>query len=344
MKYQVVRFVLLILLTGAAALGWLIYDIQAFMIQPLPLTERAIFTIEKGKSLRDVSSGLARSGWLTKPYYLTLAGRQSGQATAIKAGEYALIPGMDPRSLLEMFVAGRVVQYPITLPEGWSFRQILKALADNPILRPTLTERSPAGVMRQLGVGEPFLEGLLFPDTYHFLCGTTDIEILRRSYREMKSKLAEEWANRAPDLPYQNEYEALIMASIIEKETGFAEERATIAGVFVRRLERRMKLQTDPTVIYAMDDAYAGDIKRADLTIDSPYNTYLYPGLPPTPIASPGQASIHAALHPEAGDSLYFVAMGSGRHYFSATLTEHNRAVARYQLSRRSGSQEKVQE
>lgn len=344
MKYQVVRFVLLILLTGAAALGWLIYDIQSFMIQPLPLTERAIFTIEKGMSLRDVSAGLARTGWLAKPYYLTLAGRQSGQATAIKAGEYALIPGMDPRSLLEMFVAGRVVQYPITLPEGWNFKQILKALTDNPILRQTLTEHSPDGVMRQLGVDEPFLEGLLFPDTYRFPRGTTDIEILRRGYRTMKSVLAEEWANRAPDLPYQNEYEALIMASIIEKETGIAEERATIAGVFVRRLERGIKLQTDPTVIYALDDAYTGDIKRANLAIDSPYNTYLHPGLPPTPIASPGRASIHAALHPEAGDSLYFVAMGSGRHYFSTTLTEHNRAVARYQLSRRSGSQEKVRE
>lgn len=339
MKYQVVRFVLLVLLTGAAALGWLIYDIQSFMIQPLPLPARAIFTIEKGMNLRAISNELARSGWLTKPYYLTLAGRQSGQATALKAGEYALIPGMDPRSLLEMFVAGRVVQYQITLPEGWRFEQTLKALADNSILRKTLTESSPASVMRQLGVEEPFLEGLLFPDTYYFPRGTTDIEVLRRSYRAMKSVLAQEWANRAPDLPYQNEYEALIMASLVEEETGIAEERTMIAGVFVRRLERRMKLQTDPTVIYAMDDAYTGDIKRSDLTIDSPYNTYRYPGLPPTPIASPGRASIHAALHPEAGDSLYFVAMGNGRHVFSATLAEHNQAVARYQLSGRSGRQ-----
>jgi len=344
MKYQVVRFVLLVLLSGAAATGWLIYDIQSFMTQPLPLSEREVFTIERGMSLREISAELAQSGWLTKPYYLTLAGRRSRQATAIKAGEYALIPGMDPRSLLEMFVAGRVVQYPITLPEGWRFRQILIALGENPILRKTLTAPSPASVMRQLGVEEPFLEGLFFPDTYHFPRGTTDVELLRRSYRAMKSVLAEEWADRAPDLPYQNEYEALIMASIVEKETAFAEERAKIAGVFIRRLELRMKLQTDPTVIYAMDDAYTGDIKRADLTIDSPYNTYRHPGLPPTPIASPGQASIHAALHPQAGDSLYFVAMGDGRHYFSATLTEHNQAVARYQLSGRSGRQETAQE
>jgi UPF0755 protein len=239
---------------------------------------------------------------------------------------------------LALFASGRSIQYPVTLVEGRRFRDVVGELAEVSVLEHELTGLSDAEVMERVGIDEAHPEGWLFPDTYLVVRGSTDVALLRRAYERMQEVLAEEWANRSEDLPLATPYDALILASIIEKETGVAEERPAIAGVFVRRLQRGMRLQTDPTVIYGMDDAFDGDIRRADLRRETPYNTYVIDGLPPTPIALPGREAIHAALHPADGDSLYFVARGDGRHYFSATLDEHNCAVRHYQLDQPCGA------
>ncbi len=290
------------------------------------------YTIKPGMNLKQVGQDLTQQGVLDHPYYIILEGRLQGSDSRLKAGEYLLKPGVTQRQLLEQFVAGKVVQHSLTLIEGWSFRQLMNEVSSNGTLVQTLANVDSKTVMTALAVPEVHLEGRFYPDTYHFPIGMTDIEFLHRAYVKMTRVLDEEWQQREAGLPYKTSDEALIMASIIEKETAIAEERAAIAGVFVRRLQKGMKLQTDPTVIYAMGDDYQGNIRRKDLKIDSPYNTYFYVGLPPTPIALPGIESIHAALHPDDGETLYFVAKGDGSHYFSKTLKEHNRAVARYQL------------
>jgi len=300
--------------------------------QPMNLHETAILRIEPGDSLTAISNMLVRRGWVTHPYFVILAGRSKDLAGSIKTGEYELRPGLTPLQFLSLIVSGKVIQYSLTIPEGWTFKQILDAVRSNQHLQHTLSEAAPATIMDQLGHPGLHPEGRFFPDTYMFPAGTSDLEFLQRSYNTMAKVLAEEWQQRAPDLPYQDAYQVLIMASIIEKETAAPDERYKIAGVFVRRLQRGIKLQTDPTVIYAIGLDYNGDITNRDLNLDSPYNTYLYPGLPPTPIASPGRDSIRAALQPEPGEALYFVAMDNGRHYFSVTLEEHNQAVAKYQL------------
>ena len=251
----------------------------------------------------------------------------------VKAGQYRLAPGITALSLLDMIVAGKVTRHALTIPEGWTFRQIMVALHDHPHITRVLASADPQRVMAEIGYPGYAAEGRFFPDTYHFPAGTTDVDFLRRAFRQMEAVLNEEWALRAAGLPYRSPYQALIMASLVEKETAVADERGRIAGVFVRRLERNMKLQTDPTVIYAMGDSFDGDIRHKDLDIDSPFNTYRHRGLPPAPIAAAGRASIRAALQPEPGEALYFVATGeNGRHHFSRTLAEHNKAVARYQL------------
>lgn len=290
------------------------------------------YIIKPGMNLKQVGQGLTQQGILDHPYYFMLEGRLQGSESQLKAGEYLLKPGVTQRQLLKQFVAGKVVQHSLTLIEGWSFRQLMNEVSSNGTLVQTLANVDSKTVMTALAYPEVHPEGRFFPDTYHFPIGMTDIEFLRRAYVKMARVLEEEWQQREAGLPYKTSDEALIMASILEKETAVAEERAAIAGVFVRRLQKGMKLQTDPTVIYAMGDNYHGDIRRKDLKIDSPYNTYFYVGLPPTPISLPGVEAIHAALHPEDGETLYFVAKGDGSHYFSKTLKEHNRAVARYQL------------
>ena len=292
------------------------------------------YIIKPGMNLKQVGQGLTQQGILDHPYYFMLEGRLQGSESQLKAGEYLLKPGVTQRQLLEQFVAGKVVQHSLTLIEGWSFRQLMNEVSSNGTLLQTLANVDSKTVMTALAYPEVHPEGRFFPDTYHFPIGMTDIEFLRRAYVKMARVLEEEWQQREAGLPYKTSDEALIMASILEKETAVAEERAAIAGVFVRRLQKGMKLQTDPTVIYAMGDNYHGNIRRKDLKIDSPYNTYFYVGLPPTPISLPGVEAIHAALHPEDGETLYFVAKGDGSHYFSKTLKEHNRAVARYQLGK----------
>ncbi len=302
----------------------------------IELDTAIIYTIKPGMNLKLIGEDLVRQGIMKHPYYFMLDGRLQGTDSRLKAGEYLLHPGTTQRQLLEQFEAGKVVQHSLALIEGWSYKQMMFVVSSNEVLIKTLADTDSKTVMSALGLGyaEVHPEGRFFPDTYHFPSGMTDVEFLQRAYKKMLVVLDEQWQEKAEGLPYKTADEALIMASIIEKETAVASERATIAGVFVRRLQKGMKLQTDPTVIYAMGENYNGNIRRKDLKTDSPYNTYVYAGLPPTPIALPGVEAINAALHPEQGDTLYFVAKGDGSHYFSKTLNEHNRAVAKYQLGK----------
>ena len=251
---------------------------------------------------------------------------------AIKAGEYQLEPGITPRGLLQLLSSGAVVQYRFTLVEGWTFTQLLQALANDEVLRQTLDpdsnkagDKAGAILVSSLGVDHP--EGWFFPETYQFTRGDSDSDILDWAHKAMEKELGNAWEARNLDLPLNSPYELLILASIIEKETGREEERGQIAGVLIRRLQKGMRLQTDPTVIYGMGDSFDGNIRRRDLKTDTPYNTYTRSGLPPTPIAMPGRASLLAAARPEAGDAFYFVANGTGGHTFSATLQEHQEAV-----------------
>lgn len=334
MKRILLLLFILSFIAGGLTAGWFWRDMQTQLDAPINITApiSLTYTIKPGMNLKQVAQDLTQQGVLAHPYYFMLEGRFQGNESRIKAGEYLLKPGVTQRQLLEQFVAGKVVQHSLTLIEGWSFRQLMEEVSSNRTLVQTLANADGETVMAALAVPEMHPDGRFFPDTYHFPIGMTDIEFLHRAYVRMERVLEDEWQQREAGLPYKTSDEALIMASIIEKETAVAEERAAIAGVFVRRLQKGMKLQTDPTVIYAMGNDYHGNIRRQDLKIDSPYNTYFYAGLPPTPISLPGVEAIHAALHPEAGETLYFVAKGDGSHYFSKTLKEHNRAVARYQL------------
>jgi UPF0755 protein len=324
-------------ITGGITAWWFWHDMQQQLDSPINIeTGTTIsYTITPGMNLKIIGEALVQQGILKHPYYLILEGRVQGSESRLKAGEYLLQPGTTQRQLLEQFEAGKVVQHSLALIEGWSYKQIMSAVSSHEVLIKTLSDTDSKTVMSALGYPQVHPEGRFFPDTYHFPSGMTDVEFLQRAYDTMMAVLDEEWQQKAEGLPYKTADEALIMASIIEKETAVASERVTIAGVFVRRLQKGMKLQTDPTVIYAMGENYNGNIRRKDLKTDSPYNTYVYKGLPPTPIASPGRDAIHAALHPEPGKALYFVAKGDGSHYFSETLKEHNKAVARYQLKRR---------
>jgi len=327
---------LLSFITGGVTAWWFWHDMQQQLDSPIEIeTGTAInYTIKPGMNLKLISEDLVQQGILKHPYYFMLEGRLQGTDSQIKAGEYLLQPGTTQHQLLEQFEAGKVVQHSLALIEGWSYKEIMTAVSSNEVLIKTLPDTDSKTVMSVLGYPDVHPEGRFFPDTYHFPSGMTDVEFLQRAYEKMLEILDEEWQQKSEGLPYKSDDEALIMASIIEKETAVASERTVIAGVFVRRLQKGMKLQTDPTVIYAMGDDYRGNIRRKDLKTDSPYNTYVYAGLPPTPIALPGVEAIHAALHPEQGETLYFVAKGDGSHHFSKTLKEHNRAVAKYQLGK----------
>jgi UPF0755 protein len=252
--------------------------------------------------------------------------------SALKAGEYELQPGLTPRGLLTLLSSGQVLLHSITFIEGSTFADVRNALVASDAVNNENVNRGDADIMRALGEPELHPEGQFFPDTYRFPRGTTDLELLAIAHRRLRDELNKAWAQRAADLPLASSYEALILASIVEKETALERERAQIAGVFVERLRRGMRLQTDPTVIYGMGVSYDGNIRRADLSRDTPYNTYTRPGLPPTPIAMPSLESLHAAVQPDVSGALFFVATGAGdgSHYFSKTLAEHNLAVRRY--------------
>ncbi len=327
------RLLALFLLIGSLGLGGLWMDVQQFLQRPLTIPEAGYtLVIEPGSNLRKVVTRLAGDGILSHPRYLRAWARWQGQGARIKAGEYDLEPGLTPVSLLQLLISGKVVLHSLTIIEGWTFAQMRQAVSSNPYLRHTLAALDDAHLMAAIGVPGYFPEGRFMPDTYHFAAGTPDTVLLRQAFEQMQRFLAQAWAARAPNLPYHSPYEALIMASIVEKETGAATERARIAGVFVRRLQKNMRLQTDPTVIYGLGEQFDGNLRRRDLRAANPYNTYLNKGLPPTPIALPGRAAIAAALHPAAGNELYFVARGDGTHVFSGTLEQHNRAVREYQL------------
>ncbi len=333
-------FLLLVLALSLTGLG-ILADYRAFKSRPLPVPGKAgpdqnfLFEIPPGMSLRSLAGELTAQGVLEHPYYFLVLSFLRGDAARVKAGEYEIRPGMTPDALLDKLVKNQVFQRSITLIEGWTLAQLLTALVKDDRLVAKQEGTSPQDLMVTLGRPGQHPEGRFFPDTYHFTKGTSDLDILGRAAQAMDRVLSEEWRDRAPGLPLESPDQALILASIIEKETGQASERPKIAGVFIRRLQLGMKLQTDPTVIYGLGAAFDGDLRRADLARDTPYNTYIRPGLPPTPIALPGRAAIHAALHPEIGDYLYFVAKGDGSHWFSASLEEHTKAVRRYQLGQR---------
>ncbi len=311
--------------------GWLYY----FATQPLaPRVLPFDFTVRTGTGVKGLSRQLAGQGLFAEGESFWILARLLGRAGAIQAGTYRLDKPLTPVELLEKLARGDVVLLEMLFVEGTTFRQWLAQLAREPQVRHGLAGRGEAEVRALLGLGEQQPEGWFFPDTYRFAPGITDVEILRRAHAAMKKRLAEAWEARDPSLPLQRPYEALILASIVEKETGTAAERPVIASVFANRVRKGMRLQTDPTVIYGMGERFDGNIRRKDLTTDTPWNTYTRDGLPPTPIAMPGLASLRAVSRPAETNFLYFVGKGDGTHQFSATLEEHNRAVVRYQLKR----------
>jgi UPF0755 protein len=315
------------------AWGWMEYE--GFINKSLNIPEEGVnYILHPGMTVRSLAQDLKQRGMLDKPLLLRLVARWQGQANKLKAGEYYLPAGTTPPKLLEILSSSEVVQYALTIIEGWTFEQMMAAIRRHPVLEHSLKDVANDQVMQHLDMSDMHPEGRFYPDTYHFPRGTTDVAFLKRAYKRMETVLEKAWQQRKEKLPLKSPYEALILASIIERETGIPQERGKIAGVFIRRLERGMLLQTDPTVIYGMGERYDGNIRKRDLVHDTPYNTYLHKGLTPTPIAMPSGAAIHAALNPEEGDSLYFVATGDGGHYFSSTLEEHNKAVRKYQLKR----------
>jgi UPF0755 protein len=289
-----------------------------------------IYEIKPGASFREVAQDLEGRNLLVRyPYWLMLAHLQ-GKGELIKAGEYHLQGPLTPQQLLDRLVAGKSRQFRFTIVEGWTFSQVMEALAHHPKIQHTLTATD--GVMASLGQPGMHPEGWFFPDTYHFPPGHSDIQLLRRSHETMKARLHALWGARKADLPLQTAYQALTLASIVEKETAAPEERRVIAAVLLSRLKKGMRLQTDPTVVYGLGDRYDGDIQHHDLQVDTPYNTYTRTGLPPTPISMPSYAALEAVVHPAESDALYFVAKKNGSHHFSTTYEEHLRAVTAHQL------------
>jgi UPF0755 protein len=315
--------------------AWLLMELRQFSNTPLQVPEQGVdYMLAPGTSFGVMAKDLETRGLISSALYFRIIARWDDQAHKIRAGEYHIAAGTKPEQLLEQMVAGKVISYSFTLVEGWTFQQVLEAVREQEALQGTFENLTTEVIMKRLGHAGEHPEGRFLADTYHFPRGTTDLALLQRAYGAMEEFLQQEWNRRAADLPLKTPYEALILASIVEKETAVAEERPQIAGVFIRRLRKGMKLQTDPTVIYGMGDRYDGNIRRRDLSENTPYNTYVHRGLTPTPISMPGRDAIRAVLHPADGKSLYFVAKGDGSHYFSATLQEHNKAVRKYQLKR----------
>jgi len=329
------RFLIAIVLLLCLATALLAIDVTRFLHAPLANTAATTVMIKPGTSFRAVVDLLADKGVLDnqrKRIYFMAYARYVHKADGIKSGEYRVPAGQTPAQLLALLTSGKTIKYKITFIEGWTFAQMRAAVAANDVLEHTLADEDDAHIMAALGHADEKAEGRFMPDTYFFPRGTTDLSIYKRAYAAMQTFLDRAWANRAKDdIAVDTPYQALILASIIEKETAVADERKRIAGVFTRRLKKGMRLQTDPSVIYGIPD-FDGNLTRKNLRTDTPYNTYLHTGLPPTPIALPSRAAIVAALHPAAGKALYFVSKGDGTHQFSSTLSEHNRAVRKYQL------------
>nr|WP_283939189.1 endolytic transglycosylase MltG [Pseudomonas sp. T1.Ur] len=331
---------MLLLETGLVLAGLLLgasaWKIHSALQQPLNITQEELLDVPNGTTPTGTLKRLEADGLIKDAFWLRIYWRFNLADQPLHSGEYRMVPGMTMEALIGVWKRGEVVQYSVTLVEGWNFRQVRAALAKDEKLQQTLAGLSDSQVMDRLGHSGVFPEGRFFPDTYRFVRGTTDADLLKKAYDRLEDVLAKEWAQRAADVPYSQPYQALIMASLIEKETGVPQERGEIAGVFVRRLRLGMLLQTDPTVIYGLGERYTGKLTRAHLKEENPYNTYLIPGLPPTPIAMVGREAIHAALNPADGNSLYFVARGDGSHVFSDDLETHNNAVREFQLKRRA--------
>jgi UPF0755 protein len=342
--FKIIAGVLLALIIVS---GWAWRDFKSALSTPAVAGKPVVIEINKGDSFNQIIDKLLAQNVGIKPLWFKVFAVSENKVKKLKTGEYELATGLTLPEILAVFVQGKTKQYAITFPEGWSFKEILLEIKNNPSLEHTLQQFDYKALMVQLGadVKQPAIapgialppasmqspEGLFFPDTYFFEKHATDVALLKRAYDKMQLVLQQEWQGKAEALPFTTPYEALILASIVEKETAVIAERPLIAGVFIRRLQTGMLLQTDPTVIYGMGDSYQGDIAYKDLKAATPYNTYIIKGLPPTPIAMPGRDAIYAVLHPHNSKSLYFVARGDGTHQFSATLKDHNLAVDNFQ-------------
>ncbi|GAB5342676.1 endolytic transglycosylase MltG [Pseudomonas fluorescens] len=324
------------LVSAGLLLGFSAWKLDSALKQPLNLTQEQLLDVPAGSTPTGTFNRLEADGVLDGAFWLRLYWRFNLDGQPLHSGEYRMTPGLTAEGLIGLWQRGEVVQYSLTLVEGWNFRQVRSALAKHENIVQTLSGLSDSQVMDKLGHPGVFPEGRFFPDTYRFVRGMTDVEFLKKAYNRLDDVLAQEWSKRAADAPYTDPYQALIMASLVEKETGVPEERGQIAGVFVRRMKIGMLLQTDPTVIYGLGERYNGKLTRAHLKEANPYNTYMIAGLPPTPIAMVGREAIHAALNPVSGSSLYFVARGDGSHIFSDDLDAHNAAVREFQLKRRA--------
>jgi len=335
-KPALLRLLVLLIVLGLCALAFFYSQYRRFSDAPISLPgDPYIFTVTEGMSLALLAHRLHEQKIIDYPRFFIQLGRRLDAAHRLKVGEYTLTRKLTPRTLIGLMTEGKVLQYGLTLIEGQTFAEMLARIQDHPTLKHTLAGLESEAIMEKLGHAGVHPEGRFLADTYHFPRNTSDLEFLQRAWNAMEKYLHDAWEGRDRDLPLATPYEALILASIVEKETGVPGERAQIAGVFIRRLQKGMKLQTDPTVIYGMGERFDGNIRRADLVRDTPYNTYTRAGLPPTPIAMPGRAAIDAVMHPAKGDSLYFVSTGGGRHYFSSSLAEHNLAVDKYQRGKR---------
>ncbi|MDR5905428.1 endolytic transglycosylase MltG [Franzmannia qiaohouensis] len=328
---RVVKGLLLLVVVAAAAVygGYRYWESR--LEAPLAVAENTLYEVPRGAGYNRVVADLAARGIIADDWAFRLLTRIEPESVPrLRAGEYMLEPDMSGRELIELLGSDRVVTYPLTIPEGWTFRQMRQLLDNAPKLDNRTQGLSDDEVMALLDREGVHPEGWFFPDTYRYHKGVSDLEILQQALSRMERVLEEVWEARDDDLTIDSPYEALIMASLIERETGAPEERREIAGVFKRRMQTGMRLQTDPTVIYGMGERYDGRITRADLQEATPYNTYVIDGMPPTPIAMPGRASLEAAVNPLPGETLYFVSRGDGTHHFSRTLREHNNAVNRY--------------
>lgn len=332
LKRLLLGVILLLIIAGGA--GWFSY--QQYLETPVNLDEKTRFTVEHGAYFNSVAAKLQGKAVIERSPFLRVLARLHPELTHLRAGEYELTPGMTPVQLFSKLTSGDTVKYDITIVAGTRYKNLRDQLRHMEGIRQTLGDTSDSELMKQLNIDAPSLEGQFLAETYQYERGNTDLSILQRAHKALQKTLKKAWASKADKLPLESAYEALTLASIIEKETGVAAERPKIAGVFVRRLQRGMLLQTDPTVIYGMGDRYKGNITYRDLRAHTPYNTYVIKGLPPTPIALVGREAIEAAVHPADGKALYFVAKGDGHHVFSNSLRAHNAAVRKYQLRRKS--------
>lgn len=334
MKAVFKTFFFLVLLSGLAVGGYAYLQYEQFIKQRVSDTAPASFEIKKGSSIKRVAAELDAKNIIKPAWQFQLLAKITQQDTKIKAGEFAIEPGMSAQDVLDRFTSGKTISYSTRIVEGFTFRELAKKIQADPNLVHTLSDEDYQydKIMAKIGSDEKNPEGWFFPDTYNYPRGTTDVEFLARSHKMMKQYLSEQWEQRSAEVPLKNPYEALTLASIVEKETGVAAERPLIAQVFQNRIRKGMMLQTDPSVIYGMGERFKGNIRKSDLKRDTPYNTYTRTGLTPTPIATPSADAIKAVMHPEPTKAFYFVARGDGTSHFSNTYREHRKAVIKYQL------------